>query len=189
MKRKHIGPASLMRALTQLAKLRFGSLRLRIAVLYASLFTVVLAVVVTLAGSGLARFAETSAARDLAANARVFDEILAGRARQMGDQAGVLAHDFGFREAVATGDAPTIASALTSLESRVRSDTAFVLTLGGEVLAAEASAAPAAAALWARLDAGETRGDYCGQERLCLGRSRTDRSARFDWLAGDRPTA
>ncbi|WP_296717415.1 EAL domain-containing protein [Erythrobacter sp.] len=152
----------------RLSKLRFGSLRARIAVLYASLFAVVLALVVTLAGSGLSRFAETSAARDLAANARVFDEILAARSRQMGDQAGVLARDFGFREAVATGDAPTIASALSSLQSRVRSDAAFVLTLDGEVLAADASAAPAAADLWARLDAGETRGIIKGKDGLAL---------------------
>ncbi|WP_349514140.1 EAL domain-containing protein [Erythrobacter sp. NFXS35] len=161
-------PANLAKALNRLAKLRFGSLRARIAVLYASLFAVVLALVVTLAGSGLSRFAETSAARDLAANARVFDEILAARARQMGDQAGVLARDFGFREAVATGDAPTIASALSSLQSRVRSDAAFVLTLDGEVLAADASAAPAAADLWARLDAGETRGIIKGKDGLAL---------------------
>lgn len=168
MTRKDAGPAPLMKTLSRHSKLRFRSLRLRIAVLYASLFAVVLAVVVTLAGSGLARFAETSAARDLAANARVFDEILAGRARQMGDQAGVLAHDFGFREAVATGDVPTIASALTSLQNRVRSDTAFVLTLDGELIAVDASATPAAAALWARLDAGETRGIITGKRGLSL---------------------
>lgn len=145
-------------AIARLAKLRFGSLRARIAVLYASLFALVLALVVSLAGGGLARFAENSAARDLAANARVFDEILGVRARQMGDQADVLARDFGFREAVATDDEPTIASALISLESRVRSDTAFVLTLDGDVLAADDSAIPEAADVWARLDAGETRG-------------------------------
>lgn len=161
-------PASAPDASVRIANLKFGSLRARIAVLYASLFAIVLAVVVTLAGSGLAQFAEASAARDLAANARVFDEILAARARQMGDQAGVLAHDFGFREAVATGDAPTIASALTSLKGRVRSDTAFVLTLEGEVLAADASAAPEAADLWARLDAGETRGIIDGKGGLAL---------------------
>ncbi len=168
MIRKLTAPANLTKTFNRLSKLRFGSLRARIAVLYASLFAVVLALVVTLAGSGLSRFAETSAARDLAANARVFDEILAARSRQMGDQAGVLARDFGFREAVATGDAPTIASALSSLQSRVRSDAAFVLTLDGEVLAADASAAPAAADLWARLDAGETRGIIKGKDGLAL---------------------
>lgn len=144
--------------LEKLARLRFGMLSTRIALLYAALFALVLGLVVSLAAGALARFGEASAARDLGANARVFDEILAARARQMGDQAGVLAHDFGFREAVATGDAPTIGSALVSLESRVRSDMAFVLTLDGDVLAADATGVPAPERLWAKLDKGAKRG-------------------------------
>jgi diguanylate cyclase (GGDEF)-like protein len=147
-----------LRPFARLLALRFGTLSTRIAVLYAGLFALVLGGVVSLAAEGLSRFGEASAARDLEANARVFDEILDARARQMGDQADVLGHDFGFREAVATGDAPTIASALTSLEERVRSDMAFVLTLEGEVLAADARGVPAPETLWARLDAGDTRG-------------------------------
>ncbi|MEQ5789297.1 EAL domain-containing protein [Erythrobacter sp. NFXS35] len=157
-----------MHTLVRLARLRFGSLRLRIAVLYASLFAMVLAVIVSLASSGLSRFAEMSAARDLAANARVFDEIIASRARQMSDQADVLARDFGFRQSVATADRPTITSALTSLESRVRSDFAFVLTLDGEVLAAHKAGVPAPDKLWARLDAGETRGIIATPSGLAL---------------------
>ncbi len=144
--------------LARLMRWQTGSLSTRIALLYAGLFALVLGLVVSLAAGALARFGEASAARDLAANARVFDEILAGRARQMGDQAGVLAHDFGFRQAVATGDAPTIASALGSLETRVRSDMAFVLTLEGEVLAADATGVPAAETLWTQLDKGRKRG-------------------------------
>ena len=158
----------LLQPVTRLAALRFGTLSARIALLYAGLFALVLGVVVSLAAGGLSRFGEASAARDLEANARVFDEILAARARQMGDQAGVLAHDFGFREAVATGDAPTIASALASLEERVRSDMAFVLTLEGEVLAADANCVPAPETLWARLDAGETRGIIRSEKGLAL---------------------
>lgn len=155
-------------AFARVAQLRFRSLRVRIAVLYASLFALVLATVVTLAASGLARFAEASAERDLAANARVFDEILAARTRQMADQADVLAHDFGFREAVATGDQPTIVSALESLAARVRSDAAFVVTLDGAVLAAGDTGIPAAAELRNRLDAGETRGIITARSGLAL---------------------
>ncbi len=150
------------------AAFRFGALSTRIALLYAGLFALVLGLVVSLAAGGLARFGEASAARDLAANARVFDEILAARARQMGDQADVLARDFGFREAVATGDAPTIVSALTSLEGRARSDMAFVLTLEGEVLAADARGVPAPVNLWSQLDAGGTRGIIASEKGLAL---------------------
>lgn len=149
---------SMQRVLARLALLRFGSLRMRIAVLYASAFALVLALVVTLASSGLSQFAHASAARDLAANARVFDEIISVRAGQMGEQAGVLARDFGFRQAVATDDALTIASALASLESRAASDAAFVLTLDGEVLGSGKAAVAAPGSLWSKLDAGGTRG-------------------------------
>ena len=154
--------------LARAAKLRFGSLRARIALLYAVLFAVVLGLVVSLAASALADFGETSAARDLGANARVFDEILAARARQMGDEAGVLAHDFGFRQAVATGDTPTIASALASLEQRAGSDMAFVLTLEGEVLTADTTGIPAPETLWAKLDEGGTRGIIRSNRGLAL---------------------
>ena len=152
----------------RMAALRFGTLSARIALLYAGLFALVLGLVVSLAAGGLARFGEASAARDLAANARVFDEILAARSRQMGDQADVLARDFGFREAVATGDAPTIASALGSLETRARSDLAFVLTLEGEVLAADATGVPAPETLWSRLDDGGKRGIIASDKGLAL---------------------
>ncbi|MFO6430520.1 putative bifunctional diguanylate cyclase/phosphodiesterase [Erythrobacter sp. W302b] len=154
--------------LARLKALRFGALSTRIALLYAGLFALVLGLVVSLAAGALARFGEASAARDLAANARVFDEILAARARQMGDQADVLAHDFGFREAVATGDAPTIASALTSLEGRVRSDMAFVLTLEGEVLAADATGVPLPETMWTQLDKGGKRGIIRSEQGFAL---------------------
>ena len=86
------------------ARFRFRSLKLRIAVVYAALFAAILAAVLLLAGNGIARFGEDSASRDLAANARVFDEIIQLRAQQMRGSADVLSRDFGFREAVATDD-------------------------------------------------------------------------------------
>jgi diguanylate cyclase (GGDEF)-like protein len=156
------------KGLERLTRLRFGSLGTRIAALYGGLFAIVLGVVISLAAGGIARFGEGSAARDLAANARVFDEILAARALQMGDQANVLARDFGFREAVATGDAPTITSALISLERRVQGDMAFVLTLEGDVLAADAPGVPAPETLMTQLDKGNERGIIRSRKGLAL---------------------
>lgn len=138
--------------------LRFGSLKLRIAVLYAGLFALVLAVVVIIAGNGLSRFGENSAARDMASNARVFDEIIELRARQMRGAADVLARDFGFREAAATRDAPTIDSALESLQMRSRTDAAFVLELDGSLLAQGGAAVKSPEALWYALDEGRQHG-------------------------------
>lgn len=174
--------------LARLSALRFGSLRSRIALLYAGLFALVLGVVVSLAAGALERFGETSAARDLAANARVFDEILAARARQMGEQAGVLSHDFGFRQAVATGDAPTIASALASLERRATSDMAFVLTLDGEVLAADSVSVPEPETIWIQLDAGETRGIIRSEKGFALAAAaRIEAPDLIGWLVIAQP--
>ena len=98
--------------LDRLPSLRFGTLRLRIAVLFTILFALVMSVVMILVSQSIERFGERAASGDLAANAKVVDEILDLRAQQMRASAEVLSRDFGFREAVATGDSATIASAM-----------------------------------------------------------------------------
>ncbi len=155
-------------ALNVVDKLRFGSFGLRIAVLYAGLFAIVLAIILFIAGSGLARFAEASATRDLQANTRVFGELLDLRARQMRGAADVLARDFGFREAVATADAATIDSALDSLKARSRADAAFVVGIDGTLLASGDERIGAPEALWDPLDEGRERGMIRVGDKLAL---------------------
>lgn len=154
--------------LPKLDGLRFGSLQVRIAVLYALLFAVVLAAVVAIAGNGLSRFGEAGATRDMQANARVFEELMDLRARQMRESADVLAHDFGFREAVATGDGATIDSALVNLRTRSQSDAAFVVTLDGELLSAGDTRIGSADSLWFSLDEGKQQGIIKVGETLSL---------------------
>ncbi|MBX7513634.1 EAL domain-containing protein [Qipengyuania sp. GH38] len=141
-----------------LPQLRFGSLKRRIAMVYAALFTIVLAVVMVVVSANIERFGEQSASRDLAANARVFDEIIELRARQMRGSADVLSRDFGFREAVATGDRPTIASALRSLQSRSNTSAAFVVGLDGDLIGEEGQAYPEVESIWYELDNGAEKG-------------------------------
>ena len=156
-------------ALARLPRLRFGSLKLRIAVLYAALFGAVLAVVMVLVNAGVERFGEASASRDLAANARVFDEIIDLRARQMRGASDVLGRDFGFREAVATDDRATIASALRSLRDRSRASAAFVVGLDGSMIGDGSSDLPPMEELWYRLDDGADKGVIAlGEDRLAL---------------------
>ena len=150
------------------ARFRFRSLKMRIAVAYAALFAAILGAVLLLAGNGIARFGETSASRDLAANARVFDEIIELRAQQMRGSADVLSRDFGFREAVATGDEPTIESALVSLRERSRSDAAFVIGLDGVMIGSSEASLPAVAELWDALDAGQEHGIIQVGDKLAL---------------------
>ena len=146
------------RFLERLPRLRFGSLRERISVLYAGLFTIILVVMLALVSAGIERFGEASASRDLAANARVFDEILDLRSRQMRGSADVLARDFGFRQAVATGDEPTVTSALRSLRERSGTSAAFVVGLDGSLIGDGTRGLPAVESLWEQLDEGQVKG-------------------------------
>ncbi len=72
-------------------------------------------------------------AEELRVGARVLDRILSARGRQLSDTVRVLAADFAFREAVASGDRPTITSVLTNHGSRISADAAFLISLDGSV--------------------------------------------------------
>jgi diguanylate cyclase (GGDEF)-like protein len=108
-------------------KLQFGMLRTRITAAYALLFVAIFGTLAAIGTAGIERYAEQTIAKDMGANVKVFDEILASRSRQMRSSAEVLSGDFGFREAVALGDAATVESALESLKGRASARYAFVI--------------------------------------------------------------
>ena len=168
--------------------LRFGSLKMRIAVLYTMLFAAVIALIMVIVNHGVSSFGETSATRDLAANARVFDEILELRARQMRGSADVLSRDFGFREAVATDDRATIASTLDSLRDRSNSDAAFVVGYDGTIIGSSGNALPQAEAMWAPLEEGTTHGvvDIAGRSALAAA-SPIEAPDLIGWLVVTQP--
>ena len=157
-----------MTAIGRIDLLRFGSLKLRMAALYAALFAIVLASIMVIVGQGIGRFAEDATTRDLAANARVFDEILDLRARQMRSSTDVLSRDFGFREAVATNDRPTLASALDSLRERSGSSAAFVVGYDASLTGSTGDAMPDPMGLWTALDEDRKYGVIMLGEQLAL---------------------
>lgn len=67
---------------------------------------------------------------------RVFARLLDQRSAQLAQAARVLAADYGFREAVLTGDRDTIASALDNHGSRIGASLMLLLGLDGQTLAA-----------------------------------------------------
>ena len=157
-----------MTAIGRIDLLRFGSLKLRMAALYAALFAIVLASIMVIVGQGIGRFAEDATTRDLAANARVFDEILDLRARQMRSSTDVLSRDFGFREAVATNDRPTLASALDSLRERSGSSAAFVVGYDASLTGSTGDAMPDPMGVWTALDEDRNYGVIMLGEQLAL---------------------
>ena len=65
----------------------------------------------------------------------VFRDFMKNRVEQLRTTVGVLAQDFGFKQAAATADAETIRSALANQSARVGADIALLLDLEGGVMA------------------------------------------------------
>lgn len=153
---------AVLRRLTRLAMASAGrrarTLGGRIALLYVLLLACVMVATLAVASSGITMFARQAAERELSANARVFDQIIATRQGQMADAGEVVARDFGFREAYATGDAPTLTSAIETLRDRARVSAVVILHLDGSVIASDGANAIDGAAMLDRLEQGQDRG-------------------------------
>jgi diguanylate cyclase (GGDEF)-like protein len=115
-------------------RLRFARIGTRLSVLYAGLFTAALVIVAVVGQMIIVRHAQESVRAELVTSGSVFDRLWALRASSLTDSAGVLARDFGFRAAVASGDKPTILSALANIRQRVNVPYAFVVTQDGAVI-------------------------------------------------------
>lgn len=136
----------------------FTSLRGRLTVLYAGLFGVALLLTAVAVTFSVGDNARRQVESELTAGGAVFDRIWALKARQLADGARVLSRDFGFRAALASGDAPTVGSALTNLRNRLSLDRAFIIGVDGTVTGAADIDETAATSLWYALDAGQHGG-------------------------------
>ena len=86
----------------------------------------------------LARTAQDVRARgaeQLSAAASQVDQLVRYRAEQLASAVAVLAEDFGFREAVASGDGPTMLSAAGNNARRIGADLVLLIDTRGRVLA------------------------------------------------------
>lgn len=79
---------------------------------------------------------ERTIARELEVSERVLEELLDVRGNQLLQAAQVLSDDFGFREAVSSGDEQTIISALVNHGERIGTDLMVLQTPAGEEIAA-----------------------------------------------------
>ena len=120
----------------------FATLSTRLTVLYAGLFAAILVTIALVTQVIVSDYVETSVRRELVSSSSVFERVWALRAQSLGDAADVLSHDFGFRDAVASGNVPTIESALLNLRHRLGVANAFVVEQDGSVVAAASSGSP-----------------------------------------------
>ena len=137
----------------------FRSLSARLTVQFALLFAAAMLVVSAALSTFIAGAASREVASQLQSSGAVYDRLWQQRARELQNAAQLLARDFGFRAAVASGDQATIQSALGNAAARLRVRTAFIVSADGRVSSIDRSVSNAeAAALWTPLDDGRLSG-------------------------------
>jgi len=109
--------------------------RSRILAVVLGLVTVVLTATVLAVVVKARSEAGRQASLQLHAAADTAREVLAFRGNQLSSAAEVLASDFGFREAVASEDTPTLLSAMRNHQARIGADVLIVLDPGGRPVA------------------------------------------------------
>jgi diguanylate cyclase (GGDEF)-like protein len=137
----------------------FTRIQTRLTVLYAGLFALALSLVAAALYVVVTTTAEKQVRDQLVASGTVFDRLWEMRSHELRNAATVLARDFGFRAAVATGDGATAASALDNLKGRLGLEVAFIVGTDASVTGLADPAMKAdAAALWEALDQGQEIG-------------------------------
>src|SRR3954471_5487659 len=137
----------------------FRSLSARLTVQFALLFAGAMLAVSAALSTFIAGSASREVESQLQSSGAVYDRLWQQRAHELQNAAQLLARDFGFRAAVATGDEATMQSALGNAAARLKVRTAFIVTADGRVSAIDPSIGKQqAAALWEPLDAGRLTG-------------------------------
>jgi diguanylate cyclase (GGDEF)-like protein len=137
----------------------FRSLSARLTVQFALLFAAAMLAVSAALSTFIAGSASREVESQLQSSGAVYDRLWQQRAHELQNAAQLLARDFGFRAAVATGDEATMQSALGNAAARLKVRTAFIVTADGRVSAIDPSIGKQqAAALWQPLDEGKLTG-------------------------------
>tara|TARA_R110000787_G_scaffold44164_2_gene108310 strand:+ start:35346 stop:37610 length:2265 start_codon:yes stop_codon:yes gene_type:complete len=114
----------------------FRHLKTKLTLAYGGLLGLILLAVAGLVFASVTHTARVNVRAELQATAAVYERLWQVNESQLADNADIMSRDFGFREAVATQDADTIASALENLRSRLDLSRAFVVFDDGRALEA-----------------------------------------------------
>ena len=117
------------------------SFRKRLLVLLIGLVIVTQTVTLAAVLASTRRTVEARSWDQLRSGAALAEQLVRFRAGQLANGVAVLAADFGFREAVASGHVPTILSAARNNAQRIGADLVLVLDTHGQVLASTATSA------------------------------------------------
>ena len=114
--------------------MRLNTLRSKMVVFLVALLGVIQIGVFTLVNSATTRAARIKIDDELVVGQKVFASELKENADRLAQAASVLASDFAFREAIATGDSATMESALENHGARVKAAAVLFVNLQGIVL-------------------------------------------------------
>src|SRR5271170_2829690 len=114
------------------------SFRKRLLVLIIGLVIVTQTVTLAAVLASTAHNVEGRAAEQLRSGGSFVQQLIRFRAGQLANGVAVLAADFGFREAVASGDVPTILSAARNNAQRIGADIVLLLDTQGNLVASTA---------------------------------------------------
>ena len=138
---------------------RFRSLSTRLTVQFALLFAGAMLMVSAALWTAIAGASSRQVEHQLQSSGAVYDRLWQQRSHELQNAADLLARDYGFRAAVATGDTATMQSALRNAAARLGVRTAFIVGLDGNAVAIDAAVpAEEVQALWEPLDQGRTSG-------------------------------
>ncbi len=115
--------------------MRIQRLQTRIIVFFVALLALVQLVAFVFVNAANSKNARAKIEEELNVGQRVFARLLEQNAEKLKLSARVLAADFAFREAIATHDNGTIASALINHGARIGADTMLFIDLDGRVVA------------------------------------------------------
>lgn len=118
----------------------FRKLKTKLTVAYGGLLGLILIAVAGAVYLSVQHTAKENVRAELKATASVYERLWQINQQQLAENADIMARDFGFREAVATQDAGTIASALDNLRNRLGLSRAFLVFEDGSGLEAGNSA-------------------------------------------------
>jgi diguanylate cyclase (GGDEF)-like protein len=137
----------------------FRSLSTRLTVQFALLFAAAMLAVFAALSTFIADSASRRVEGQLQSSGAVYDRLWQQRSRELQSAAQLLARDFGFRAAVASGDEATMQSALGNAAARLKVRSAFIVTADGRVSSIDSSVSRSEAApLWESLDNGRLTG-------------------------------
>jgi diguanylate cyclase (GGDEF)-like protein len=115
--------------------INFRSLRVRMIVFLVALLGVVQAAEFALTNSASYNAARGKIEDELSVGEKVFARVLRQNSERLSQSATVLAADFAFRDAIATGDTGTLESALENQGARIKAKAVQYVDLKGQVIA------------------------------------------------------